>query len=236
LHDAAAYKKWYGLEHHAPGLLPQAVYGLPELHREKIKNAKLIANPGCYPTSVILGLAPILRAGASDGTIIVDSKSGVSGAGRKATLSNSFVEVNENLAPYNIGRTHRHLSEMEQELKEIRKTAELIFSPHLLPVSRGILSTMYVRLNDGWNDKSLRDLYEETYHAEPFIRILPSGQIATLAHSNYTNYCTISIHHVAEVNQAIICASIDNLIKGAAGQAVQNMNLMFGIEEKTGLL
>ena len=236
LHDAAAYKKWYGLDHHAPELLPQAVYGLPEIHREKIKGAKLVANPGCYPTSVILGLAPILRAGASDGTIIVDSKSGVSGAGRKATLNNSFVEVNENFAPYNIGRTHRHLSEMEQELKEIRETAEIIFAPHLLPVNRGILSTMYVRLNNGWNEKTLRDLYAETYHAEPFVRVLPSGQIASLAHSNYTNYCTISIHHVAEVGQAIICASIDNLIKGASGQAVQNMNLMFGFDETTALV
>ena len=236
LHDAAAYKKWYGLDHPAPELLPQVVYGLPEIHRAKIKGMKLIANPGCYPTSVILGLAPILRAGASDGTIIVDSKSGVSGAGRKATLSNSFVEVNENLSPYNIGRTHRHLSEMEQELKEIRETAELIFSPHLLPVSRGILSTMYVKLNDGWNDGTLRDLYIEAYHNEPFVRILPSGQVTSLAHSNYTNYCTISIHHVAAAGQAIVCASIDNLIKGAAGQAVQNMNLMLGIEEMTGLL
>ena len=236
LHDAAAYKKWYGLDHHAPELLPQAVYGLPEIHREKIKSAKLVANPGCYPTSVVLGLAPILRAGASNGTIIVDSKSGVSGAGRKATLSNSFVEVNENFAPYNIGRTHRHLSEMEQELKEIRETAEIIFAPHLLPVNRGILSTMYVRLNNGWNEKTLRDLYSETYHAEPFVRVLPSEQIASLVHSNYTNYCTISIHHVTEAGQAIICASIDNLIKGASGQAVQNMNLMFGLEETAGLL
>ena len=236
LHDATAYKKWYGLDHHAPELLPQAVYGLPELHREKIKPAKLIANPGCYPTSVILGLAPILRAGASDDTIIVDSKSGVSGAGRKATLSNSFVEVNENLAPYNIGRVHRHLSEMEQELQAIDARAALVFSPHLLPVNRGILSTMYVKLNNGWNEKTLRDLYAETYHAEPFVRVLPSGQIATLAHSNYTNYCTLSIHHVAEVGQAIICASIDNLIKGASGQAVQNMNLMFGLDETSGLL
>ncbi len=236
LHDAAAYKKWYGLDHHAPELLPQAVYGLPEIHRAKIKGAKLIANPGCYPTSVILGLAPILRAGASDGTIIVDAKSGVSGAGRKATLSNSFVEVNENFAPYNIGRTHRHLSEMEQELQAIDARTSLIFSPHLLPVNRGILSTMYVNLNDGWNDETLRDLYVETYHNEPFVRILPSGQVASLAHSNHTNYCTISIHHVAAVGQAIVCASIDNLIKGASGQAVQNMNLMFGIEETTGLL
>ncbi len=236
LHDAAAYKKWYGLDHHAPELLPQAVYGLPELHREQIKNTRLVANPGCYPTSVILGLAPILRAGASDGTIIVDSKSGVSGAGRKPTLTVHFVEVNENLAPYNIGRVHRHLAEMEQELKEIKETAELIFSPHLLPVNRGILSTMYVRLNDGWDEERLRARYAETYRAEPFVRVLPSGQIATLAHSNYTNYCTLSIHHVAEVGQAIICASIDNLIKGASGQAVQNMNVLFGVEEMTGLV
>jgi N-acetyl-gamma-glutamyl-phosphate reductase len=118
----------------------------------------------------------------------------------------------------------------------IRSSISLVFAPHLLPVSRGILSTMYVRLNDGWNDKSLHDLYSETYHDEPFVRILPSGQLASLAHSNYSNYCTISINSIPEVGQAIICASIDNLIKGASGQAVQNMNLMFGIEETTGLV
>lgn len=235
LHDAAVYKKFYGLEHHAPELLPQAVYGLPELHRAQIKQTKLTANPGCYPTSVILGLAPIWRANATNDTIIVDSKSGVSGAGRKPTQTVHFVEVNENLSPYNIGRVHRHLSEMEQELKAVNPKASLIFSPHLLPVSRGILSTMYVRLIDGWDEKRLRDLYTETYSREPFVKILPSGQIATLTHSNYTNYCTISIHYVADVNQVIICASIDNLIKGASGQAVQNMNLMFGLEETTGL-
>jgi len=238
LHDAAVYKKFYGLEHHAPELLLQAVYGLPELHREQIKQSKLIANPGCYPTSVILGLAPLWRANATNDTIIVDSKSGVSGAGRKPTQTVHFVEVNENLSPYNIGRVHRHLSEMEQELKAVNPKASLIFSPHLLPVSRGILSTMYVRLGDadGWDENRLRQLYTETYCHEPFMRILPSGQFATLTHSNYTNYCTISIHHVAEVNQAIICSSIDNLIKGASGQAVQNMNLMFGLDETMGLL
>jgi N-acetyl-gamma-glutamyl-phosphate reductase len=238
LHEAALYKKIYGLEHHAPELLPRAVYGLPELHREQIKQTQLTANPGCYPTSVILGLAPIWRAGVTHDTIIVDSKSGVSGAGRKPSQTVHFVEVNENLSPYNIGRVHRHLSEMEQELQAVNPKASLIFSPHLLPVSRGILSTMYVRLADagGWDEKHLRDLYTETYRDEPFVRILPSGQFATLTHSNYTNYCTISIHPVAEVNQAIICASIDNLIKGASGQAVQNMNLMFGLEETTGLI
>ncbi len=236
LHDAVAYKKWYGLEHHAPELLPQAVYGLPELHRAAIQQTRLVANPGCYPTSVILGLAPLWRADASAGTIIVDSKSGVSGAGRKPTLTVHFVEVNENLSPYNIGRVHRHLSEMEQELQALNPKASLIFAPHLLPISRGILSTMYVRLNAGWDEKRLRDLYADAYRAEPFVRILPAGQTATITHSNHTNYCTISIHSVADVQQAIICASIDNLIKGASGQAVQNMNLMFGIAETTGLV
>lgn len=238
LHDADVYKKFYGLAHPAPELLPQAVYGLPELHREQIKRTKILANPGCYPTSVILGLAPIWRAHATDDTIIVDSKSGVSGAGRKPTQTVHFVEVNENLSPYSIGRVHRHLAEMEQELKEVNPKASIIFSPHLLPVSRGILSTMYVRLADaaGWDEQRLRDLYMQTYANEPFVKILPSGQFATLSHSNYTNYCTLSLHYVADANQAIICASIDNLIKGASGQAVQNMNLMFGLEEMTGLV
>ncbi len=236
LHDAAAYVKWYGLEHHAPDLLPAAVYGLPELHREQIKRTRLVANPGCYPTSVILGLAPLLRAGATDGTIIVDSKSGVSGAGRKPTLTVHFVEVNENLSPYNIGRVHRHLSEMEQELQAIDASAALIFSPHLLPVTRGILSTMYVRLRSPMTEQAVRDLFLRDYDTEPFVRVLPGGQFATLAHSVNTNYCVLSIHLVAEVGQAIVCASIDNLIKGASGQAVQNMNLMFGCPETTGLL
>jgi N-acetyl-gamma-glutamyl-phosphate reductase len=236
LHDAAVYKKFYGLDHHAPELLADAVFGSPELHRAKIKDAKLVANPGCYPTSVILGLSPLLRVDASAGTIIVDSKSGVSGAGRKPTLTVHFCEVNENLSPYNIGRVHRHISEMEQELKEINGTASLIFSPHLLPVTRGILSTMYVRLKDGWTEDALRDLYTQAYKDEPFVKVLPKGQTATLAHSVNTNYCTISLHLVADVNQLIVCASIDNLIKGASGQAVQNMNVMFGIQETLGLL
>lgn len=236
LHDAAAYQKWYGLAHHVPELLPQAVYGLPEIHRAEIAKTKLVANPGCYPTSVILGLAPVLRADASHGTIIVDSKSGVSGAGRKPSLTTHFVEVYDNFAPYSIGRVHRHLSEMEQELQAIDSQVKLVFSPHLLPVNRGILSTMYVSLNDGWDEQRLRDLYAETYLAEPFVRLLPPGQIATLAHSVYTNYCVISIHPVPEVGQAIVCASIDNLVKGASGQAVQNMNLLFGCAETTGLL
>lgn len=236
LRDAAAYKKWYGLDHHAPELLPQAVYGLPELYRAQIKTARLVANPGCYSTSVILGLAPIWRARATTAPVIVDAKSGVSGAGRKPTPTVHFCEVNENLAPYNIGRAHRHLAEMEQELQALDARATLVFAPHLLPVTRGILATMYVSLNVGWDEKRLRDLYSEAYHAEPFVKLLPRGQIATLAHSVNTNFCAISIHHLADVQQAIICASIDNLLKGASGQAVQNMNLMFGLAETMGLM
>ncbi len=236
LHEAAAYKRWYGLDHRAPELLPRAVYGLPEIHRARIGDAKLVANPGCYPTSVILGLAPIVRAGAPDGTLIVDSKSGVSGAGRKPTLATHFAEVNENLSPYSVGRTHRHLAEMEQELQALDPSASLIFTPHLLPVTRGILSTMYVRLKEGWDERRVRDVYAETYRHEPFVKILPRGEIATLAHSHSTNFCTISIHHIAEVDQAIICASLDNLIKGASGQAVQNMNIMFGLPETMALV
>lgn len=236
LHDAAIYKKWYGLDHHAPELLPEAVYGLCEIHRDAIKDARLIANPGCYPTSVILGLAPLLRAGATGDTVIVDSKSGVSGAGRKPSLTTHFVEVYDNFAPYNIGRVHRHLSEMDQELQAIAPGTALIFSPHLLPVNRGILSTMYVRLKDGWDEQKIRARYDAAYRDEPFVRLLPPGQVASLAHSTYTNYCVISLHPVPDVQQIIVCASIDNLIKGASGQAVQNMNLMFGCSETTALL
>lgn len=235
LRDPATYEKWYGAVHQLPALLSHAVYGLTEFHRNEIKTAKLIANPGCYPTSVILGLTPILRAGARDGTIIVDSKSGVSGAGRKPSLTTHFVEANENLSPYSIGRSHRHLAEMEQELQAIDAGTSLIFSPHLLPVNRGILSTMYVRLCTGWNAQTLRDLYFETYHDEPFVRVLPATQTASLAHTVNTNLCAISIHHIADAGQAIICASIDNLIKGASGQAVQNMNVMYGFNETAGL-
>lgn len=236
LRDPQSYKKWYGLDHHAPDLLVEAVYGLPEIYRLRIPQTKLVANPGCYPTSVILGLLPVVKAGAHDGTIIVDSKSGVSGAGRKPTLTVHFSEVDENLSPYSIGRVHRHLPEMEQELQAIQPGTHIIFSPHLLPVHRGILSTMYIRLGNGWDEPLLRDLYTQAYHDEPFVRILPAGQTATLAHSVHTNYCTLSIHYVPEMEQTIICSSIDNLVKGASGQAVQNMNLMFGCPEPAGLL
>lgn len=238
LRDPALYSRWYG-EHQAPHLLVEAVYGLTEWYREPLKSARLIANPGCYPTSILLALGPLLKTGLLEGTtVIADSKSGVSGAGRTPKVGSLFVEVNENLKPYNIGYTHRHVAEIEQEcaaLSANRPPANIVFSPHLLPVSRGILSTIYVPWPAGWRENDLRALYTETYAGEPFVWILPPGQTATLAHTVYTNRCAISLHPVPDQNQLIIVSTIDNLVKGAAGQAVQNMNVRFGLEETAGL-
>lgn len=241
LHDSAAYERWYGVAHSEPALLAGAVYGLPELHRAAIAGADLVANPGCYPTSVILGLAPLARAGWLAGQVIVDSKSGVSGAGRKAKLSNSFVETNENLSPYNIGYSHRHIAEMEQELLHVavgsgqRADVRIVFSPHLLPVSRGILSTMYITLPEGVDQAAVRALYAEAYAAEPFVHLLPAGQLATLHHTAHSNRCAIGLTLVPGTTTLIVTSTIDNLIKGASGQAVQNMNVMFGLAETIGL-
>lgn len=237
LTTTAEYRRWYGHEHPAPELLP-APYGLPELHRAAIRGAPLVANPGCYPTSVLLGLAPLLRADAlADQTIIVDAKSGVSGAGRAPRQQYQFVEVNEGLSPYSIGQVHRHVGEMQQEaaLLTRRSAPEVIFSPHLLPINRGILSTMYVRVDDGWAIDRLRSLYAEAYADEPFVRLLPAGQLATIAHTAHTNHCAISLT-LARPGLLIVVASIDNLVKGAAGQAIQNMNVMLGLAETTGLI
>ncbi|MGQ9502709.1 MAG: N-acetyl-gamma-glutamyl-phosphate reductase [Anaerolineae bacterium] len=238
LADAQLYTQWYGIHHSAPDLLPLAVYGLPELYREQIKHALIVANPGCYPTSVLLALYPLLKEQLllSDRPIIVDSKSGVSGAGRSPTLKTHFVEANENLSPYNVGRKHRHLPEMEQEIVRLGGPfGRLIFTPHLLPVNRGILSTIYVSVSETISIETLYDLFCHVYAEEPFIWILSPGQLATLAHAVHTNRCVLSIIQPMP-GQLIICSAIDNLIKGAAGQAVQNFNLMFGLDETTGLV
>lgn len=235
--NAATYEKWYGVRHTAPDLLAEAVYGLPEIHRQAIRHTNLVANPGCFPTSVILGLYPLAKNGLlADKNIIVDSKTGVSGAGRSLKLGSLFVEVNENLSPYNIGHKHRHTPEMEQEL-DLTGTGpyRVIFSPHLLPVNQGILSTMYVRLCDGCDAAQVLALYRETYAEEPFVQILPAGSLATLRHVVHTNRCTISITQVDDSNQFIVISAIDNLVKGASGQAVQNMNILFGLDEQAGL-
>jgi N-acetyl-gamma-glutamyl-phosphate reductase len=237
LRDPAVYEQWYGLAHTAPDLLPGAVYGLPEVYRPDIRRANLVANPGCYPTSILLALYPLLRAGLiADGPIIADSKSGVSGAGRKPSLKTHFVEANENFSPYNIGRAHRHWPEMAQEIGGMGGNGNaLIFSPHLTPVDRGILSTLYVPVSPVEMLETLHNVYSETYAGEPFVWLLPEGQLATMAHAVRTNRCVLSLT-LAGPGQLIVCSAIDNLVKGAAGQAVQNFNLMFGLDETAGLM
>ena len=238
LSDAALYEKWYGVPHTAPDLLGQAVYGLPEINRAQVRETDLLANPGCYPTSVLLALYPLLKANLLDpaAPIISDSKSGVSGAGRKASLKTHFVEVSENLSPYNIGQNHRHVAEMAENIDKWGGSSEkLIFSPHLVPISRGMLSTIYVTLAEDVTASTAQELYATCYANEPFIHLLPPGQLATMAHTRETNMAALSLTPVT-ARQWIICSSIDNLGKGAAGQAVQNFNLMFGLAETEGLL
>lgn len=235
LKSSQQYAHWYGVDHPAPELLAEAIYGLTEFAREQLPAARLVANPGCYPTSILLALRPLMLAGLAAGTIIADSKSGVSGAGRAPKENTHFVEVANNFSAYKIGRAHRHLPEMEQEMATWQAGAPaLIFSPHLLPVPRGILSTIYVPLKPGVAEDALYELYNLAYEDEPFVRILPRGQQATLAHVVHTNRCAIGLTEVA--GTLIITSAIDNLLKGAAGQAVQNMNLMLGLAETAGLL
>ncbi|MEN9934475.1 MAG: hypothetical protein RLZZ387_1054 [Chloroflexota bacterium] len=236
LDTPASYKRWYGHDHPAPDLLPTP-YGIPELNRAALRDARLIASPGCYPTSVILGLAPLLRAGVlTNETVIVDSKSGVSGAGRPPKQNTSFVEVNENLTPYGIGHVHRHVGEMEQEVGKLAgRELQVIFSPHLLPISRGIISTMYVRVSPELTEEAARTLYAEMYAGEPFVRVLPARQIASVLHTANTNMCAVSLT-LAAPGLLIVVSSLDNLVKGASGQAIQNMNLMLGLDETEGLL
>lgn len=242
LPDAAAYDRWYGKAHSAPELLASFVYGLCEINRPQLRGAQLIANPGCYPTSVNLGLYPLAKAGWLSERVIVDSKSGISGAGRTPKLPYLFVEANENMSPYSIGYRHRHIAEMELVLNHVNGHAahRFTFSPHLLPVNRGILSTMYVSAPAGVTERQIRDLYAETYAGEPFIHLLPAGQLATLRHVTNTNRCAISITPAdpgePDGPDYIVVATIDNLVKGASGQAIQCFNLAAGLDETAGLL
>lgn len=232
LNDADDYARRTNKTHPAPELLAAAVYGLPELHRDRLREARLVANPGCYPTTVILALKPLIDAHLlGDQTVIVDSKSGISGAGRSLSLKTHFGETHDNFSAYNIGRTHRHIAEMEQETG-----AEIIFSPHLLPVFRGILSTIYVTLHPGTAPDSVRSCFERAYGDEPFVKLLPAGRLPELHHAVGTNLVVLGIQPVdVERGRYIIVSVEDNLIKGAAGQAVQNMNVMFGFDETLGL-
>jgi len=228
LADVNEYATWYGHAHQAPALQKEAVYGLTELARDQIKNSRLIANPGCYPTSAILPLVPLLKAGAIEKTgIIIDAKSGVTGAGRSAKQANLFTEINDGISAYGIAN-HRHTPEIEQGLGGVTVT----FTPHLVPMNRGILSTIYVGCS---NVAKAREILEQTYKNEPFVHILPAGSAPTTHQVRGTNHCVINIFESRIKGEAIIVSAIDNLVKGASGQAVQNMNLMFGFEETAGL-
>lgn len=235
LSDAEVYAEWYG-PHKDPNLLSTAVYGLPEIHRTAIANADLVANPGCYPTTVILGLAPLLRDDRIDCTCpIVDSKSGISGAGRGAKLNTSFCEAGEGFKPYGVTR-HRHIPEMEQELSKLAgRTIKVRFTPHLIPVSRGMVSTIYVPVRGEISGDELRDLYCEYYRKEPFVRVLPQGTFPDTARVRGSNQCHLSVEIDERTGLAIAMAALDNLTKGASGCAVQNMNIMMGLAETEGL-
>ena len=232
------YKEWYGGTYLYKELHEQAVYALPELFREQIRGKKIIANPGCYTTAVPLALAPALRKGyiAAEG-IIADCKSGVTGAGRKLTQNTHYPELNEGFSAYKVA-AHRHTPEMEQSLSHVAGGApvKLTFVPHLLPVNRGILAPWYAKLQKEASLQEIRQAYEEQYGDEPFIRLLPEGRVADIKNVRYSNYCDISLHMDPRTNTFIAISAIDNMVKGAAGQAIQNMNLAFGLDETCGLM
>jgi len=234
--DPAVYEKWYEHRHQYPDLLKTAVYGLPELYREKIRSAALVANPGCYPTSAILGLAPlIVNAVVDPETLVIDSKSGVSGAGRSPSLAYHFPEVNEGLMAYKIG-THRHTPEIEQELSALAgRTITLSFTPHLIPMNRGILTTIYAGLSGSADGGRVHGLYRDFFKNAPFVRVLPPGQFPNVRNVRGSNFCDIGVTVDQRTNRVVAVSAIDNLVKGASGQAIQNMNLMEGFAETDGL-
>jgi N-acetyl-gamma-glutamyl-phosphate reductase len=237
LDDKDVYAQWYGLEHRHPQLFEQAVYGIPELYREHIKLAKLTANPGCYPTSVILGLTPALRNDLIEpGGIVADSKSGSTGAGRSAKVGTLFCEVSDTFRAYNIGK-HRHTPEIEQELGKQAGTELVVsFNPHLLPINRGILSTMYALLKPGVDAEQVQAAYESAYAEEPFVRVLPQGQLPETKNVRGTNFCDIGTVVDRRSGRLVVVSVVDNLCRGASGQAIANANLMCGLPEETGLL
>lgn len=236
LKDPAVFNTWYG-EHKSESLLKEAVYGLPELNRDKIKTARLVANPGCYPTGAVLALAPLMKAGlVENNTIVIDSKSGVSGAGRGASLDTSFVEVSGAFKAYKVG-SHRHTPEIEQELGALASLpVSVTFTPHLLPVSRGILTTAYANLKKSMTAKEAHKLYSDFYSKERFVRVMPEGKSPDIAQVRASNYCDIGVFSDEKKRRVIAISAIDNLVKGASGQAVQNMNIMTNTPEETSLL
>ena len=238
LRDPAVYEKYYKKVHPAPELIPQAVYGLPELYRSQIAGARLVANPGCYVTSILLPGTALLRAGvASPEGIVAMSMSGVTGAGRKVALDYIFPECNESLHPYGVVG-HRHLPEIEQELAVAAGVPKVVmnFLPHLVPVNRGIHSSVLYNAMPGKNAESALEALQAAYAGEPFVRILPAGKLADTKHITMTNRCEIGCAYDERTGRLVVSSALDNLTKGASGQAVQNMNIMFGLPETSGLL
>ncbi|HEX2965087.1 MAG TPA: N-acetyl-gamma-glutamyl-phosphate reductase [Syntrophorhabdaceae bacterium] len=229
--DIGMYESAY-VPHTARELVPKAVFGLPELYRDSIRNAKLIGNPGCYPTSAILALYPFLKKGVISGDIFVDSKSGVSGAGREAKTGSLFCEVSEGFRPYGIG-VHRHQPEIQKEIGKLCDS-QVLFVPHLVPMNRGILTTVYAKLKTPVTTREALDIMRSTYQNEPFVRVLDEGNYPDTRYVRYSNFCDLSVKAFNN-GTIVILSAIDNLIKGASGQAVQNMNIALGLEETNGL-
>ncbi len=235
LKDLSQWKKWYGPQHTAQPLLEEAVYGLPELNREKIKAARVVGNPGCYATAIELGFAPLLASGLIDPTsLIADAKSGASGAGRKKELSSLYSEVGDNFKAYGLGG-HRHHPEIVEVLNELSGgRVKLKFTPHLLPINRGILATLYANLTK-CDLSMVRESFENFYKDEPFVDFLPIGQFPDTRSVRGSNFCKIGLQVSDDQSSVIVISVLDNLVKGASGQAIQNMNIMFGLDEKMGL-
>ena len=235
--DVSVYEKWYGIEHKSPQFIKEAVYGLCEMNRDAIKNARLIANPGCYPTCSTLAIQPVLKSGLIDPkSIIIDAKSGTSGAGRGAKVDNLYCEVNESIKPYGV-TTHRHTPEIEEQLSYIAGEEVIVsFTPHLTPMNRGILVTAYANLLKHVTYEEVKILYDECYCNEHFVRVLDKDICPETRNVHGSNYVDVNFRIDDRTNRIIMMGAIDNLVKGAAGQAVQNMNLLFGLPEETGLL
>jgi N-acetyl-gamma-glutamyl-phosphate reductase len=232
----SVFQEWYHFEHPHPELLPDAVYGLTEWYREDVKNARVVGNPGCYPTSVLTALLPFIKSGlVADAPIMIDSKSGVSGAGKKASEVTHYVNVNENVTPYKVGRVHRHVGEMEKEVHAFGGSQHIIFTPHLMPLTRGMLSTIYVPLAQDKSKEELLDVLQQKYENEPFVKVL-RDTLPTMKMAHNSNFCFVGLEKIDESNTMILFSAIDNLGKGASTQAVQNMNVMLGFEETSGLL
>ena len=236
LRDVAVYEQWYQ-SHCSPEFLAEAAYGLPEMYRGQVAGARLVANPGCYPTSIILALLPLLRAGAIvPSSIIVDAKSGATGAGRSAQVGTLFCEVSDGFRPYKVAGGHRHTPEIEQELSiAAGEQLKVSFTPHLLPLCRGILSTIYAQLKPDVDADRITELYSQHYGNEPFVRLLPPKTLPATQYVRGSNFCDIGFAIDHRTGRIIVMSAIDNIVKGAAGQAVQNMNLMCGLPETLGL-